>query len=56
MWWAPGDVARVCSSRPRQVVAQAGVFKMYPYEALKDKCPPDVDPSSKEVSWSHDST
>lgn len=41
---------------PLQVVAQAGVFKMYPYEDLKDKCPADVDPSNKEVSrsWSHD--
>jgi len=31
------------------VVAQAGVFKLYAYEELVDKCPPDVDPAHKEV-------
>lgn len=31
-----------------EVVAQAGVFKLYAYEELVDKCPPDVDPAHKE--------
>ena len=32
-----------------QVVAEASVFKVYKYEELKDQCPPDVPPNSKEV-------
>ena len=32
-----------------QVVAQAGVFKVYSYEQLVGQCPPDVDPAHKEV-------
>ena len=31
------------------MVAQAGVFKLYSYEELVEKCPSDVDPAHKEV-------
>ena len=49
-WWVEG-VVWWCEEWPYslQVVAQAGVFKMYSYEQLVDKCPSDVDPAHKEV-------